>query len=249
MGKTNNTIIPLLPNSYYHIYNRGNNKQRIFYKEKNYPYFLLKFATYMSAYVDLFAYCLLPNHFHLLVRIKTVEEILESAINDFPLINQKARRLWDFPSSNTSFFNKKKVALTDILQMDITEDMQIKIASWAVMERIRIWLMGYAKAINKQEKLEGSLFRKNIRRKEAEEIDYLKYLIWYIHNNPVHHNLFHSLQEYSHSSYQSLISNKPTKLKRMEVLQLYEGLSGFTQYHKEKTLGYDGNDFKFWVDE
>lgn len=249
MGKTNNTTIPLLPNTYYHLYSRGNNKQLIFYKAKNYPYFLFKLTTYLTDYVDVFAYCLLPNHFHLLVRIKPMEEILTSAVRDFPLINKKTLEQWNFSFSNSSFLHKKKVALTDILEMDITEDMQLRIACWVVKERIRICLMGYAKAINKQENLEGSLFRKNIRRKKVEGLDYLKYLVWYVHNNPVHHNLFHSLQDYSNSSYQTLVSNEPTKLKRTEVLELYGGLSEFKQFHKENTLGYDGNDFKFWEDE
>ncbi len=249
MNKTNNTSIPLSPNGYYHLYNRGNNKQLIFYKEKNYPYFLLKLATYLTSYLDLFAYCLLPNHFHLLVRIKSVEEILLAAIDDFPLIHQKVLRQWDIPLSISSFPQPQKVSLRSILEMDISAEVQQDIASWVVKERIRICLMGYAKAINKQEKLEGSLFRKNIRRKKVEDLNYLQHLVWYVHNNPVHHNLFKYLQNYPYSSYQSLISDKPTKLKRTEVLDLYGGLSDFKEYHKDNTLAYEGNDVKYWIED
>ena len=58
------------PGNFYHIYNRGNNKENIFFEEKNYYYFLKKFDEYLSAFSDVYAYCLMPNHFHFLIKIK-----------------------------------------------------------------------------------------------------------------------------------------------------------------------------------
>lgn len=54
---------------YYHIYNRGNNKQNIFFEEENYHYFLRLIEKYLCPMSELYAYCLLPNHYHLLLRI------------------------------------------------------------------------------------------------------------------------------------------------------------------------------------
>jgi len=51
----------------YHIYNRGNNSQPIFFDRGNYLFFLTKIRTHLSPLVDILAYCLMPNHFHLLV--------------------------------------------------------------------------------------------------------------------------------------------------------------------------------------
>ncbi len=51
----------------YHVFNRGNNKQRIFISPENYPYFLGKVQEYLLPICDLLAYCLMPNHFHFLV--------------------------------------------------------------------------------------------------------------------------------------------------------------------------------------
>jgi len=65
---------PLQPDRYYHIYNRGNNRENIFLEERNYPYFLKLYAYHIEPVADTFAYCLLRNHFHLLVRIKPLEE-------------------------------------------------------------------------------------------------------------------------------------------------------------------------------
>ena len=54
----------------YHIYNQGNNRQNIFFNRDNYIYFLNKIKTYITPYVDILAWCLMPNHFHLMVLVK-----------------------------------------------------------------------------------------------------------------------------------------------------------------------------------
>ncbi len=66
---------PLAPSRYYHIYNRGNNRENIFFEERNYNYFLDLYAKYISPVADTYAYCLLKNHFHLLIRIKDESDL------------------------------------------------------------------------------------------------------------------------------------------------------------------------------
>lgn len=56
-------------NNFYHIYNRGNNKQLIFPLEKNYDFFLNKIQSELRNFCDIMAYCLMPNHFHLLIYV------------------------------------------------------------------------------------------------------------------------------------------------------------------------------------
>jgi REP element-mobilizing transposase RayT len=60
---------PLLNGHYYHIYNRGNNGENLFPEERNYHYFLKLYIRYIYPIADTYAYCLMKNHFHLLVRI------------------------------------------------------------------------------------------------------------------------------------------------------------------------------------
>jgi len=67
--------ILLEPNKFYHVYTRGNNKECIFKEEENFYYFLQLYRKYISPYTDTYAYCLLPNHFHLLIRVKEVEKL------------------------------------------------------------------------------------------------------------------------------------------------------------------------------
>jgi REP element-mobilizing transposase RayT len=71
--------IPLEPGKYYHIYNRGNNRENIFFEERNYHYFLRLYAKYVEPVADTFAYCLMRNHFHVLVRIKETFAVSETA--------------------------------------------------------------------------------------------------------------------------------------------------------------------------
>jgi REP element-mobilizing transposase RayT len=53
----------------YHIYNRGNNQQPIFFSDDNYIYFLNKCHRYLKPLADILAWCLMPNHFHFLTEV------------------------------------------------------------------------------------------------------------------------------------------------------------------------------------
>jgi len=66
---------PLCPGYFYHIYNRGNNREKVYFKPDNYRWFLDKFCEFMLDYLDIYAYCMLPNHFHFLVRAKTIPSL------------------------------------------------------------------------------------------------------------------------------------------------------------------------------
>lgn len=58
----------------YHLYQRGNNNQDIYIEEGDYDHFLALYTQHIPPVAELYAYCLLPNHLHLLVRILTQEE-------------------------------------------------------------------------------------------------------------------------------------------------------------------------------
>ena len=91
-----NALKTYVENSYYHLYNRGVNKGIIFVDEEDYKTFLFYLKIYLSPInlqgeslkvapshtlknyserVKLHAYCLMPNHFHLLVFQKNPEDI------------------------------------------------------------------------------------------------------------------------------------------------------------------------------
>lgn len=56
-----------LPHELYHIYNQGNNGQVIFRDEEDYFTFLRLIRSYILVHADIVAWCLMPNHFQLLL--------------------------------------------------------------------------------------------------------------------------------------------------------------------------------------
>jgi putative transposase len=72
-------IIPFVSGCYYHLYNRGNNRQAIFFEQENYLYFLQGMKKYLLPVADVIAYCLMPTHYHLMVRVKQTSEVSETS--------------------------------------------------------------------------------------------------------------------------------------------------------------------------
>jgi REP element-mobilizing transposase RayT len=68
-------MIPLESDNFYHVYNRANGNEKIFADEGNYHFFLSKYINYISPIAHSYCYCLMPNHFHFLVKIKKEQEV------------------------------------------------------------------------------------------------------------------------------------------------------------------------------
>jgi REP element-mobilizing transposase RayT len=64
--------IPLAAEQYYHVYNRAIGMEKLFSEENDYSFFLEKAAKYLSPIIDIYSWCLLPNHFHFLIKVKPV---------------------------------------------------------------------------------------------------------------------------------------------------------------------------------
>ncbi len=81
--------IPLQTGNFYHVYNRGNNCQTIFFERENYVYFLRLAREHLIINaVDIVAYCLMPNHYHFLVYLR--DETLSDAMKSLSLSYTKA---------------------------------------------------------------------------------------------------------------------------------------------------------------
>ena len=186
--------IPLENGSYYHIYNRGNNSDDIFYEKDNYYHFLRLYEKYIDPIADTFAWCLLKNHFHILVYIKTDSEI-----------------------------NKDQLSYSTVIKPKVI----------SASKQFSHFFNAYTQSINKKHNRTGSLFEKNFERKLVQSEDYFRRLIYYIHNNPVHHGFTKTIEEYPWSSFGSILSPKLTKLKRNRVIHLFDDLENFKYYHSK----------------
>lgn len=82
-------VIPITPGQIYHIYNRGVNKQAIFFSERNYHFFIYRLNEFFRGFAICYAYCLMPNHYHLLIEV--IDELFVSkAFNPFMVSYSKA---------------------------------------------------------------------------------------------------------------------------------------------------------------
>lgn len=67
--------MPLIPDQIYHVYNHATGDDNFFRSDENYRYFLEKYQKHILPIVDTYAYCLMPNHFHFMVRIKNEHQL------------------------------------------------------------------------------------------------------------------------------------------------------------------------------
>ena len=197
-------IEPLQPDSFYHIYNRGINGENIFKQERNYSYFLKKYALYIEPVAETYAYCLLKNHFHLLIRTRSEEEILKAKV-----VEKEAF------VSNEGFLKKPEE----------------KPVSWHLSNSFASLFKSYAQAINIAHKRTGGLFEEPFRRILVDNDAYFTELIYYIHQNSQRHGFVKDFRDYPHSSYHSHLHTALTKLKRQEVLQWFGNRNEFEKFH------------------
>ena len=106
-------MINLLPSHYYHIYNHANGNENLFREDDNYLFFFKKYNEHISPIVETLSYCLLPNHFHMLLKIKDEEVLLKNAFPKFRTLeklvsaNYVSKQFSNFFSSYAQSYNKK----------------------------------------------------------------------------------------------------------------------------------------------
>jgi putative transposase len=192
--------VPLHHGRFYHIYNRGINRENIFLEQRNYLHFLKLYMKHIVPIAFTYAYCLLRNHFHFLLQIKTPEQIVQGGENLTGFENLSG--LVDKPPSKifSNFFN------------------------------------AYAKSINIGYGRTGSLFQRPFGRIEVESERYFIRLVTYIHHNPVKHGFVDDFRDWPYSSYNAIISTKPTQVERATVLDWFGGKDTFIETHDQPIL-------------
>ncbi len=176
--------------TFYHVFNHAVGSENLFRNDDNFRYFLQRYTYYMSCVWETYSYCLMPNHFHFLVRIKSEEELKK-----LPKYKEDTHKI--------------------------------------VMQYLSNFLNSYAKSYNIKYKRKGALFLDFTKRIAVREESYYTTLINYIHQNPVHHKFCKTTDEWVYSSYDAFLSEKPTKMKRNEVLEWFGNKEAFKNFHKE----------------
>ena len=86
--------------------------------------------------------------------------------------------------------------------------------------------------INQAYNRTGALLQYKFKRKEVNDEDYLSWLIYYIHANPVKSGLTKSLDGWQYSSYNEILCNKSKLVQSQEVLDWFGGEEGFIDFHQ-----------------
>lgn len=97
----------MIEGRYYHIFNRGNNRDALFYDVENYQYFIDKFRHYLDDFVEVYAYCLMKTHFHFLIKIKNHPPANNSENAKPKLLTPVEKAFRDFFISYAKSINKK----------------------------------------------------------------------------------------------------------------------------------------------
>jgi putative transposase len=186
-------IEPLEYSNFYHIYNRGINSCNLFEENTNYEYFLRLYEHHISPVANTYAWVLMKNHFHFLVRIKDKKEV-----------------------------------------MTFKPDRSIDLSGLSIPpphQHFSNFFNAYSKAYNKRYKRHGSLFERPFKRKLVSNPEYLKQLVIYIHNNPVHHGFVENIIDYPWSSYLTCISEKSLRIQSNSVIEWFKDDIGFKNMH------------------
>ncbi len=98
---------------FYHIYNKGINGCLIFENDENKSFFLKQLSKYLIGKISIFAYCLMDNHLHLVIRLNEKEEIVTQAFSNF--FNSYAKAFNKQIGRTGSLFEKhfKRIKLND----------------------------------------------------------------------------------------------------------------------------------------
>ncbi len=199
---------------YYHIYNRGINGCDLFTSEENYQYFLSLYEKYIDSIAETFAFVLMPNHFHILIKLK----------DDICYKHKNANSSMDAVRFSEIKWETKNLSASESAESHIIPNPHLHFSHF---------FNAYTKYINRRNKRHGSLFERAFKRKLITDEIYFKNLVLYIHRNPVIHGFCEHPIEYAWSSYLTCIGSKPTKIMRDDVIQWFCDKENFENCHKQ----------------
>ncbi len=198
-------IDDFVENEFMHIICKSISGSILFKDDDNRLYFLRKYAQYSTGYLETYSYILLDNHVHLLVKCTNSVQLklhLKSA-DEHSLKTHQRKYLHD--------------------EINYSE---------AVEFQMKDFFIAYAMGFNKKNDRSGSLFVNPFRRVRIIDEVHLHQLVIYIHANALKHGICTKFESYKWSSYQSILSEKKTILRREEVLDFFGDKDSFVQQHQ-----------------
>jgi REP element-mobilizing transposase RayT len=191
-------------NEIYHVYNRGNNSQPIFFTDANYNHFLDKIRKELKPICEPMAYCLMPNHFHLLLRAT------EFSCREIPTYGGKpmqllARKIGLMLSSYSQQINKQRGTTGSLFQ----QKTKAKCVSAPVTGQTTLR-----------------------RGPTVSTPSYIINCMHYIHQNPMKAKLVTKMEEWEHSSFAGYAGFKEDDLCDKAILMEFADYN-LTSFYKD----------------
>ena len=204
--------VNLEPEACYHIYNRSVGNAKLFLKEEDYTLFLKTWEKYLSKYLSAYAYCLIPNHFHFLIKCRKPDHTtrkfieLENTVKGYKYLNDEISYNDFIASQFKRFFNS------------------------------------YSTTTNIQRKRTGALWQKKFKRIWIRDEEHFRFMLLYIHHNGIHHNLVNNYVDWPYSSFHdylagvssTLLSDDPAGVRQLVTVATNAVLPVFSDQGTEK---------------
>jgi len=210
-----NNLSQFVPENYYHIFNRTNNKETLFLDDSNRFYFLDLVKAKLHGFASILAFSLLDNHFHYCIYIKSKEEI-----------SKKIKRI-------------KNSDLTPSMHNFLNDENNEKFFHDLITKRLSGAFNSYAQSFNKENKRKGNLFYKPYKRPLLSGREHIKAIIYYIHHNARKHGIVDNFLDHEWHSYHLINSHDNPYIDLHSLSKIFNGISNLIEHHNQYLLEKD----------
>lgn len=193
------------PGEIFHVICKSIDGKKLFLNDANRALFLRRYIDLTNGFVDTYAYTLINNHVHWLIRIKSEAEIKTLLFNIIrPTSTQR-----NFLSGECSFHE-------------------------LIEQQFNRFFISYSLSFNNSQAIKGHLFNRPFKRIIIENDEHFSQLVIYIHVNAQKHGIVKDFRYFKWSSYHAIISEKESRVLRTEVLEWFGGKDRFIEIHKNQ---------------
>ncbi len=201
---------PFHPGSFYHLVFKSIDGLFLFNHDKDYEVYLERFRKFLGDFADVWSFCVLPNHTHFIIKIKTQESI-------------------------NIFLNKLSLQdLTVSMKLFLSEQENESLFNAMIERQVNSFMVSYANYINNRFNRQGGIFQKPFKRIKIEDEGHLQQAIIYTNANAQKHGLVKDFKTYGFSSYPLIVANDQYFVDTKSVIEFFENKEKFIRLHKEQ---------------
>jgi putative transposase len=194
---------------HYHILFRSIDGVPLFKREKEHFFFLEKWKRFTDPVFETWAYSLLNNHTHFIIKVRQQEEVIQTLRTLTEDAKTKAIR---------EFLAKKEDSLIGPI----------------IERQINSFMVSFANTYNNIIERKGGLFQQPFRRSLIASDTHIQQAIVYVHANGQKHGIVKDFKEHHYNSYHAILSREEILVNAKAVLDFFEGTEKFISIHAEQ---------------